>query len=373
MFTALLRFHLRAGVRLALRAAAPAVGIPVVAVLLQQDPAGAAAAFAIGLVSVSAGAGGLAAFAAVAVALASWAAPRLAPGTIGWFRHLPVTRAAVRRAAVAGLVVVQLPLLAAYAFAAVVAVGRGRAVSPGRLGIAIAIVGAAAWSAWIPGRRPRTIPFRREWRSVPVPLLVGVRALGHTLVTAPLAALLPVGAGVLFRINNPDLSAGVASGSARLGCGLSVALLTGTLVDRLLTRRPPWAWARSLPVGSVRRIDADAVLLGAPSLIPLVATAWMDPLAAIAVAGCLPAIALRGASALCGNTGTKAGPSARLLAEAALLAGCIALVPWLALVALCGAPLARAGAVRADRGRKVSLWEERRHGTEGDSSSWSMK
>jgi hypothetical protein len=32
------RFHLRVGVRLAMRTAAPAIGLPVLALVLQQDP-----------------------------------------------------------------------------------------------------------------------------------------------------------------------------------------------------------------------------------------------------------------------------------------------------------------------------------------------
>jgi hypothetical protein len=373
MFTALLRFHVRAGVRLALRAAAPAVGLPVVFLLLQQDPAGAAVGFAISLASPAGGAAGLVVFALVAISLASWAAPRLAPGTIGWFRHLPATCATARAAAIAGLVVVQAPLLAVYAFAGVLALSVGRSMSPARMALALAIVGAAACVAWSLRRYPRAASYRRLRLPVPLPILAGARALGLALVTAPIVALVPVAASVLFRINNQDLSPGVASGAARLGGGLAIAILTGTLVDRLITRRPPWAWARSLPVGATGRVDADGVLLGAPSLVPLAVTAWLDPLAALVVAACLPAVAFRAAAALRGDTGTKAGPFARLLAETALLAGCVALVPWVALVAVALAPLARSGAARADRNQRVSRWEERRHDTAGDSFSWSLR
>ena len=99
--------------------------------------------------------------------------------------------------------------------------------------------------------------------------------------------------------------------------------------------------------------------------------AWMDPPAALAVAVCVPLLALRGAGALRRPMNTKMGPAAPALAEAALLACYVALVPSLAVVALAAVPFAWRAAATVDRRQKVSRWEERHHQTSGDPMSWS--
>jgi len=65
-FRALARFHLHVGAQLAMRAAAPLAGVPVVVVLLQQDPGAALRGAAAWLLGRSAGPG-----AGLAVALAT--------------------------------------------------------------------------------------------------------------------------------------------------------------------------------------------------------------------------------------------------------------------------------------------------------------
>jgi hypothetical protein len=399
----------------ALRAAAPVVGLPVVALLLQQDPAGAFGALASSLFATpgrAVGAGLLVAL--VAVAMAGWAVPHVTAGSSGWVRHLPASETSRRRAAMAGLVIAQSPVLVAMVVVAVVSPQHGPGVIAARIAAVGLTMAAAALAVW-PGadsRRSRLlavvalllavtarsglmaialllvvaserlagplsarvpIRWRRESRNAPMWIVVGVRALGSSLAVAPLLSLLPLAAMAAFRINNEDLSAGVAAGAARFGGGLAVAILVNGLVERLAVRRPAWSWSRSLPAGAARRIDEDAMLLGAPCLLPLAIAAWMDPLAAASIVACLPTLALRGAGAVRGSTETKMGPAARPLVEAGLVACWVALLPWLGLAVLAAAPLARRAAIEADRHQKVSLWEERRHATDADPMSWSAR
>jgi hypothetical protein len=213
-----------------------------------------------------------------------------------------------------------------------------------------------------PRRRPRS-------PALPTPLLIAARALGPAALVAPVLALLPLGAMTLLRLNN-DLAPAVAAGAARLGGGLGVVVLLASLTERLAARRPGWPWARSLPVGSRRRVAEDAVLLAVPCLVPLVATAGLD---APAVAACLPTLALRASGALRGSTRPRTGVASVFLGEGALLAGWVAVLPWLALLSLAVAPFAWRAAADADRRRKVSRWDELHHRTVGDPLSWSAR
>jgi hypothetical protein len=176
----------------------------------------------------------------------------------------------------------------------------------------------------------------------------------------------------VLRVNN-DVPPGVAAGAARLGGGVGVAVLIAAMVERLAVRRPAWCWARSLPAGAAQRIGEDAILLAAPCLVPLAITGWLDPIAALTVAMCVPALALRGAGALRRSMESRMGPATPVLAEAALLACWVALVPWLALAALAALPLAWRAAAAEDRRQKVSRWEERHHSMTGDPHSWSAR
>ena len=235
-------------------AAAPLVGLPIVIVLVQQDPAGAWRGLAAWLFTAGNTASGLA-LAAIALALASWATPRVTAGASGWLRHLPVTEATHRRAALAALVAAQTPIFLALLLLAPLALPRAGSLLAGRLAALLVTMCAAAVAAWpgarswrsrplallaiilatpaqIPGTSaalalvaaserlagPLARPTRgRNWRlPVPAPLLIGGRALGSRLAIALVPALIPLAAMVALRVNN-DLTPAVAAGAARLG------------------------------------------------------------------------------------------------------------------------------------------------------------
>ncbi len=324
-----------------MRAAAPLAGVPVVVLLLQQDPGAAVRGAAAWLLGRSAGPGAGLAVALVALTLAAWAAPRVTAGLGGWPRHLPVSQATHRRAALVALATAQAPVGIALLLLAPLAAREPGGLDVARLVALPLIAAAAAVAAW-PGTHgwrsrpvallalaglaqpgiasllaapllvvaaerlagplaPAAGPRRRPHSAtLPTPLLIAARALGPRALLTPLLALLPVGAMTLLRLNN-DLAPGVAAGAARLGGGLGVAFLLASLAERLAERRPVWPWARSLPAGARRRVAEDAATLAFPCLVPLLATAWLDPLAALTVAACVPLLAFRAAGALRGN------------------------------------------------------------------------
>jgi hypothetical protein len=410
-FAALARFHLHVGAQLALRAGAPLSGVPVLLILVQQDPGAALRAAASWLLGPSGGRDAGLAIALVALTLAGWAAPRVTAGLAGWARHLPASQATHRRAALVALATAQAPLyVALLALVPLAARGPG-GLLPARLAALPLTAAAAAFGAW-PGegswrsRAPAVAalvllldpglaslvgaalllvaadrftgpltsakPGRRAFRGLPTPALVTTRALGLTLVTAPLLSLLPVGAMTLLRVNN-DLTPGAAAGAARFGGGLGVVLLLATLAERLAERRPVWPWARSLPVGSLRRTGEDALVLAAVALVPIAATAVLDPLAALAVGASLPFLAFRAVGATRAGTRPRTGAAALPSVEGWLLAGGVTLLPWLAVLALLATPLAWRAAAERDRRLKVSRWDELHHRAVGDPLSWSTR
>ncbi|HXK08744.1 MAG TPA: hypothetical protein VMT70_03780 [Vicinamibacteria bacterium] len=408
---ALARFHLHVGAQLAMRAAAPLAGVPIVVLLLQQDPSAALRALAAWLLGPFSGPGAGLATAAVALTLATWAAPRVAAGLGGWARHLPASESTQRRAALCALVIAQVPLLTALLLLAPIAARPG--VAPARIVGLPLLMAAAALAAW-PGRpawpsrgaallalvlvaqpgpaslvsaalllpvadrlagtlRPNARTRRRP--AFPAALtsaVIALRALGVATEASPLLALMPVGAMTLLRLNN-DLSPSVASAAARLGGGLGVVILLAALSGRLASCRPVWPWARSLPVGSRRRVAEDAVVLAVPCLVPLAATAALDPPAALAVLACLPFLAFRAAGALRGAAPGRAETPAVFAAAGALLVAWVAVLPWLALAALAIAPLAFRSAAERDRLQKVGRWEALHHRSVGDPLSWSAR
>jgi len=400
------------GAQLAMRAAAPLAAAPVVAVLLQQDPSAAVRATAAWLLGPSGGPGAGVAIAAVALTLAAWAAPRVTAGLAGWPRHLPVSEATHRRAALAALMTAQAPLLVALLLLTPIAARQAGGVAPARL-VALPLVAVTAAVAGWPGERAwrsrpvallallllaqpgptsvlaallllavadrRAGPLRSRARArrrrpslLPTPVLISLRALGIGLEAYPLLALLPIGAMTLLRLNN-DLAPPAAAGAARLGGGLGVVFLLVALAGRLAMRRPVWPWARSLPVGSRRRVAEDAALLAAPCAVPLVATAALDPLAALTVAACLPTLAFRAAGSVRHGAPRREGTPALLGGEGALLAAWVAVLPWLSLAALAAAPLALRTAAERDRRQKVSRWDELHHRVVGDPLSWTAR
>lgn len=407
MITALLRFHLSVGARLALRVLAPMLAAVVGAMmLLGVDFINSFGALLFGS-REGGGSGLIIAFACLGVA--SLAAPRICRGLDGWMRHLPVSGLAHRRAAMLAIAAAQASLLLLLLFFAAAAAKNGANPYPSLVGLLVALPAAAL--AAMPVRllaRPLALtaaflPFSGGWLPVGLGAVLLIvsdaiagplrkvapaitfarrgtgrwfeariawRALGGSLLGAYLTSLLPLGAAMLF-VRNNELAPVYVRLGALLGGGTAVVLLLSSLGESMAVRRPAWPWSRSLPWSARQRVLFDSLFLGAHALPLVLLTAWIEPLAAIAVLLVIPFLAARTAGAVRRAPERRTGASGEILIEGMLLAAAVALLPWGSLVALIGTPWAIRAAAERERRQKVSRWQEIHHLAVGDPQSWS--
>lgn len=404
MISALVRFHLHVGARLALRVMAPVLAAVVGGMMLL----GVDFINSFGALLFGSSGGLIIAFACLGVA---WiAAPRVCRGLDGWMRHLPVSGLAHRRAAMMAMAAAQGSLLLLLLVFAAAAARKGTADPwPNLAGLLVALPAAAL--AAMPVRflaRPLALtaaflPFSGGWLPVGLGavLLIAAdaiagplrktapaislkrrgtgrwleariawRALGGSLPGAFLTGLLPLGAAALFVHNNELAPVHVRLG-ALLGGGTAVVLLLAGLGESLAVRRPAWPWSRSLPWTARQRVLFDSLFLGAHALPLVLLTAWIEPLAAVAVLLQIPLLAARTAGAVRRAPERRTGASGEILVEGMLLAAAVALLPWASLVALIGTPWAIRAAAERERRQKVSRWQEIHHLAVGDPQSWS--
>lgn len=407
----LLRFHLNVGARLALRVMVPAFGSAVGGLML----------FGIDFINsfslmlfgpgTQGGSGMLIAVACLAVA---WiAVPRVCRGLDGWMRHLPVTGIAHRRAAMLAVTAAQGSLLVLLLFLAVAAARNGSDPWPDLAGLIVAIPAAAL--AAMPVQRflarplalaAAFLPFSGGW----IPVVAGAalflladriagplgkirkgltlgqaarrgtgrwleariawRALGWSLPGHVLGSLLPLVGAALF-VRNNELEPVYVRLGALLGGGCAVVFLLAGMAESLAVRRPAWPWSRSFPWPASRRVLADSFFLAAHTLPIIPLTAWIEPVASLAVLAMVPLLAVRAAGAMRRAPERRTGASGEVLGEGLLLAAAVALLPWVSLLTLLGTPLAVRAAAERERRQKVSRWQEIHHLAAGDPQSWS--
>jgi hypothetical protein len=413
-FSPLLRFHLRVGARLALR-----VMVPIFAsaagglMLLGVD-------FIISLSVTLFGAHGKAGsglpIAFVCLGVAWVAAPRVCRGIDGWLRHLPATGLAHRRSAQLAIAAAQGSILALLVFLVIAAANNGGDPWPSLAGLLVAAPAAALAAmpverfvarplalaaaflpfsgGWLPVVGGAVIllvadriagPLRKTRAAVELPrsarrstgrrgswleARIAWRALGGSLFGAYLTALLPLGAAALF-VRNNELPGIYIRLGALLGGGCAVVFLLSGMAESLAVRRPAWPWSRSLPWPASRRVLIDSLFLGAHALPLIVLTAWIEPVAGLAVLAEIPLLAVRSAGAMRRAPERRTGASGEILMEGLLLAAAVALLPWVSLLALLGSPLAVRAAAERERRQKVSRWQEIHHLAAGDPQSWS--
>jgi hypothetical protein len=414
-FRALLRFHLAAGARLAMRALVPALAATVGGgFLLGTDFLTSIAHVLFGGGSDGSRGGSSLLLAALCLGAAAVAAPRIRRGADGWLRHLPLRAVDHRRAVAWAVAAAETPLVLLLLLLAAFATRR-----PGPLladGLAIAVTAFAAAQAVVPARRiwlvrpcalaAALLADAGGWRAVAlaaglavvadlaagplpqasraalsgraagggsgaaVPWRIAARALGWRSLGAYLAALLPLAAVWAFTHHN-DLGASQAALAERLGAVASPVLFLAQLGETLAVRRPAWPWSRSLAWSAAQRVRSDALFLATAALPLLAMAALLAPRAALWSALVLPLLALRAAGALRRAPERRSGAAGEILAEGMLLAAAFALVPWLALPALAALPLAQRAAAERERRQKVSRWLELHHLAAGDPQSWS--
>lgn len=360
-----------------------------------------------------------------AVGFASAASPRICRGLSGWMRHLPIHGRAQRRAALLAITVAELPVIlgmmifswvatrssSAFGVAfgtdllalAVCAPAAALAVMPverpllarplalaaalasvsGGLGLLAAGAGLLLAADAVAGELPRhgttgaPVSGRgRLGRLLPggtlgmIEVRIAWRALGWRLLSALALGLLPLGAALFFVTNN-ELAPRHVRLAALLGGTCAVTFLFADLGEALGVRRPAWPWSRSLPWSALSRVRTDAALLAVHALPPLLVTAWIDPLAALAVLAVTPWLAARAAGAVRRAPERRTGASGEIILQGSLLAALVALLPWVSLLALLGVPWALRAAAERERAQKVSKWLELHHLAVGDPQSWS--
>lgn len=425
----LFRFFLASGVRLGLRAGIPLAAAGVVAVGAGPDPGATLEFLALDLADGRARFATAAVLAALAVAVAAWSAPRLGYGIGGWIRHLPFRGTHLRRAVLAALVVTQAPF--ALAWGGLYAHGAARVAEPRLSQIvalplvlagtalltlpgvrrrwtipcgAIAIAGAlsATWSAIAVGvtafvtgefaagsprastrgRKRRRDPgletpgsrlasfFRfdrtRRWPEAAIAFRVAFRAVGARALSILALGALPLAAVALFLENNPHVATGLP---VRFGTLVASTIVLAGLAETLSVRRPSWPWARTLPVGSERRVRADAVWLALHATPWIAASAWLDVRQTAVVAAPALYLAIRAADAM-RRARTHAGAWGPIAVEGTLVAAWCGVSPWCALVPLALALPAYRAAVRRDRDLAIARWNPEHHLAAGDPGSF---
>jgi hypothetical protein len=404
---ALLLFHLRAGVRLGLRASA-AIFAAIVAWIIFQDSAQivtfvndlARSAFAPRPAIVD-----VAPILCLAFLLPTWAVGRLSRGLNGWLRHLPVSGAENRRGLTLALVSVQLPLLVMLAFGALLAHAQGAAVAvPAARWILVLIAGAtaslpverrqiviplaisAAASAflgahWYMGISPallmasdavagpiRATPMRSPWRTAGTLLhwRIAWRALGGHVFVAGGLGLMAIGFGWLF-VRNNGLVGVSAQSPLRFTGGIASALCIFSLTKALALRRPAWSLARSFPWSATQRVGEDGIFLGAHALPLLLLVAFQDGTVALTNVALLPFLSFRAAGYM-RRIPDEHSCALVFLAEGLLAASVLTLLPWTAFVWLVASPPALLFSAERERRHKVTRWSDWQYANPGDTS-----
>lgn len=404
---AILLFHLRVGVRLALQSFTPFFSAIVALIMFQMNPAATVLWIARAIFGRPHSTGTLLILAVLAFIFPAWAASRMTHGLNAWMRHLPISGASMRRGLMLALVVVQAPLSVSLLILLAVAHAQGIDISGSFLFDLVLLSIGAAISALPVKNRPASVPLsiagalfalfgnhwlismvllllsdasagpirvvhaRRPWREskISISFRIAWRALGWRMITAYALAALPLGCAALF-ISNSGLEGPLLAGTARFGGSLSVVLFLSYMSEKLNTQRPVWPWARSLPWSSYRRVLADALFLSLHAVVILIPTALFHIESALVVLLFLPLLACMSAAHMRRLRERRSG-IAPFLMEGLGISALLTLVPWTAVLALAAAPTAYFWAQRLDSRQKVTLWLERRHHAGGDSLSWS--
>jgi hypothetical protein len=362
---ALFLFHLRVGVRVALRASPPLFCGIVAAVMFQDPPGAMVAAMARAAFAAHLAPAAVIPVAAIAFLLSAWGRQRLSEGLNGWIRHLPVSQIAHRGGFFLGLLTVQLPLFLMLALLALTAKRLGLAVAPASVRWCLVCMATAAVNTSFQTRKS-TI-----WRKSGVLLgwQITRRAIGSRILRGLLQGAVCIGMSRLFILNN-QLTGSNATAAARLGGVAGCAFCLSSLSNQIGKRRPIWPLARSFPCSSMARVVEDALFAGICllPLLALVASRNLD--AALVVLIVAPSLCVRAAEY------TRRVPEERVaalvfLAEGLGLAVLVTLLPWSAAIAAIAVIPALYSARNYERNRKATVWLELHHASVGDSSSWS--
>ncbi len=403
---ALILFHLRVGVRIALRSFAPIFSAIVAWIILQMYPAALVANLARAVYAVHPPFLDVALVVALAFALPAWACPRLSHGLTGWLRHLSISGIGNRRGLTLALVAVQLPLAVGLAILAIVAHAQDLRLLPGvprwvlvllagavaatpaqrrlfsmSLALAAEVLALGGWTRMLASvallvvadavaggirqKRPH-----KTWRTAGslLDFRIAWRALGWRVLTGYAAGLIVLMATALF-ISNNELAGELAAGAARFGGGLACVLCISSLALKLAVRRPVWPLARSFPRSSSQKIATDSLFLGIHAVPLLGILATIDSRVVLSVLALFPLLCLRAAASMRRLPERRSGAAAYIV-EGSFSVAMAALLPWTVFVWLAAAVPAFLSAREAEQSQKVTRWIDLHHASAGDTLSW---
>jgi hypothetical protein len=338
--------------------------------------------------------------------------PRIAAGSAGWFRSLPVGRRASRLSAGLSVIVAEIPLLLlpTVLIVWIMAPDRDRIaahvagliVGAAAAGLAVLPAASARWTRVIPlsacfasfaggwaslaassallilaavwpekGAPAPRGPRREVSQALFFPTL-SLRAVRARMALAYVPAAAFLAAARLFLDNNrpgPRLAQAISF----LAAGLSLAGFLGIAADLLAARRPAWPWLRSLPRSAAARVLDDVLLL---ALLALPLTAGLSVLArpieeAAFLIGPAAWLSVRAAGIMRGSGDRPFGVLGQIGIEGSVISLALALWPWISFLFWPAVPVAFLLARDAERRVKPTRWLERHHSNAGDPLSWS--
>ena len=367
MLKALLQFHFRVGVRVAIRASPPLFCVIVAGILLQDLPASAMLAVARAAYSSSDWPRVIVLpIVAIAFLLPAWGKSRLRQSLNGWVRHLPLSYAMNRIGLWLALVSVQLPLVVMLTLLGLIAARSGLPI--GWPAVRWALVLTAGAAANLPVRRVRR---PRNWRPTGVLISwhIGWRAMRFRVIPALATGLAMIEVGRLL-ISNNSLQGTEATAAARFAGSMACAFTLSGLLRTLASRRPAWPLARSFPWSAIARIIDDSLFFAIHAVPFVVLVLWMRPASGLPVLSLIPFMSVRAAEYVRRIPVRRAAVFA-YLGETVGAGIVVTLLPWSALLWLLVTVWALRSAAESERQLKSTNWFELHHENAGDTSAWS--
>jgi len=402
-------FHLRVGIRLALR-----IFIPVVSIFFALYYLLRPELFNSLMAQILDGGFLLSGITTAFLCLitAGFASRRICLGLNGWIRHLPIEGMVHRRLAGLAVSIAQIPTLAIIAGLSVVAMklyrvsavpfiaglplvglSCGLCVLPVKKKIVTRILTAIAaisfasnnWAFLAGGaillitadlisgplvQKKKLSRFHNPFKGKLLMASINWRALRLRSLVPYLLSLPFLGAAQLFIANN-DPTPLLAEQVIRFGGSLSLAFICAIFAHMLASRRPPWPWIRSLPWSSKTRIVWDTLYIGLHTLPLFVLVGSMNIKSMLPLVVSLPFIVSYSALSIRQASESMMGASGKVLLLGIIVSLFLCLIPWSCVCFLALAPLMLLLGTKAEKHQKVSRWLELHHLAAGDSLSWS--
>ncbi len=409
MMSAVFRFHLHVGIRLALRIFVPVVSIFIALYYLLRPEL-----FNSLMAQILDGGFLLSGITATffCFIIAGFASRRICLGLNGWIRHLPIEGIVHRRMAGFAISIAQIPALAIIAGLAVVAMklyqvsavpfiaglplvglSCGLCVLPVKRKLitrslaALAAIGFSSnnWAFLAGGillliaadgisgslvQKKKHTKFHKTFRGIFLVAFINWRALRLRPLVLYLLSLPFLGAAQLFIANNNPAPL-LAEKMIRFGGALGLILFCSVFANMLASRRPPWPWIRSLPWSAKTRIVWDSSFIGLHALPLVVLVGAMNLKSMLPLALSLPIFAIYSAYSIRQAPESVMGASGKVLLLGTFGSFFLCLIPWSSVCFLALTPLILNLGTKAEKHQKVSQWLELHHLAVGDSLSWS--